>query len=198
MEFVKEFKKHPITFVLVGINVVVFLVNGILQDALRSNGVLTVYHVLLEKEYWRIVTACFLHGNFMHLFNNMVTLLFLGMFLEERVGKQPVLWAYLCAGIGGNIVSLIYKIGNGIGAGSLGASGAIFGLDGLLLAKVLLGDRGVRQIPLPRVLFMVFLSVYSGFSSPGIDNAAHIGGLLFGFLVGVGNHFWLVYRQRRH
>ena len=190
MEFVKEFKKHPITFVLVGINVAVFLVNGILQDALRSYGVLTVYHVL--------VTACFLHGNFMHLFNNMVTLLFLGMFLEERVGKQPVLWAYLCAGIGGNIVSLIYKIGNGIGAGSLGASGAIFGVDGLLLAKVLLGDRGVRQIPLPRVLFMVFLSVYSGFSSPGIDNAAHIGGLLFGFLVGVGNHFWLVYRQRRH
>ena len=197
MEFMKELKKHPITFLLVGINVAIFLINGLLQDTLRSGGILTVYHVILEKEYWRIVTACFFHGNFMHLFNNMVTLLFLGMFLEERVGKQPVLWAYLCAGVGGNIVSLIYKIGNGIGAGSLGASGAIFGLDGLLLAKVLFRDSQVRQISLQRVLFMVFLSVYSGFSSPGIDNAAHIGGLLFGFLVGVGNHFWIVYRQRR-
>lgn len=197
MEFMKELKKHPITFLLVGINVVVFLVNGLLQDALRRGGILTVYHVILDKEYWRIVTACFLHGNFMHLFNNMVTLLFLGMFLEERVGKQPVLWAYLSAGVGGNIVSLIYKIGSGIRAGSLGASGAIFGLDGLLLAKVLFRDSQVRQISLSRVLFMVFLSVYSGFTSPGIDNAAHIGGLLFGFLVGVGNHFWMVYRQRR-
>lgn len=172
------------TFLLVGINILVFIISQAAGMAFYQAGVLYPMSVFWNGEYWRVVTAFFLHADFMHLFNNMVTLLFLGMMLEEMYGKKILAVSYLVAGLGGNIVSLLYKYLSYNFVGSVGASGAIFGLDGLLLAKVLF-NRGYNSGLNPaRVMFMIFLSLYSGFASPGIDNSAHVGGLVVGFLVG--------------
>ena len=79
-------------------------------------------------------------------------------------------------------------------AGSLGASGAIFGLDGVLLALVFFGNRNMETVTLKRVLIMIALSLYSGFTGGNIDNAAHVGGLITGFLAG---SVWCALQKRK-
>ncbi len=181
-----KLKEAPfVTVSLVAINVICFFVNSFLQDKLWVLGRLTAVEVLGAGQYYRIITAFFLHGGIEHLFNNMVLLLFLGMMLEQEIGHLPLLVTYFVAGIGGNVVSLWYKVISGSTAGSLGASGALFGLDGLLLAMVLLYGGNRQNLTLQRVLFMIVFSLYNGFKGTQIDNAAHVGGLLFGFFTGL-------------
>jgi len=173
-------KEISFTYFILLINVVVFFGWG---TKLTSAYALSLYHVLVKGEYYRIFTAMFLHADFMHLLNNMVTCLFLGMMVEKMEGFFPCLCIYLLSGIGGNIVSLIYKYRNEPLVASLGASGAVFGLMGLCLAAVVL-DRHKTQTTIRQVMFAIVLSTYTGFSSQKIDNAAHVGGLITGFLLG--------------
>ena len=79
-------------------------------------------------------------------------------------------------------MSLYVKVVSGDLAASLGASGAIFGLDGVLLAMVLFSDKKMENVTPARVVLMIVYSLYSGFTGQNIDNAAHVGGLLTGFL----------------
>lgn len=91
---------------------------------------------------------------------------------------------YLLSGIGANICSLIYKVIATERIASVGASGAIFGLDGVLLAWILLDRRSMPDVTPKRVILMIALSLYNGFTAQNVDNAAHVGGLLTGFLAG--------------
>ena len=91
---------------------------------------------------------------------------------------------------------MLAKVVNGDVAASLGASGAIFGLDGVLLAMVLFSGREMENVTPTRVLLMILYSLYSGFTGRNIDNAAHIGGLLTGFLVTSIICFWQRSRRR--
>jgi rhomboid protease GluP len=133
---------------------------------------------------WRLITAVFLHIGIIHLALNMWCLWSLGGLAESLYGSWTFSGIYLVCGLAGALASKVWAFG-GVSAG---ASGAIFGIAGALLASIKLGE-----FPLPRehtgnivsslVTFMVYSMVF-GFIQPGIDNANHIGGLVAGLILG--------------
>lgn len=169
---------------LVLINVFVFLACMFTNGALYDIGMLEIRGVLVQKEYGRILWAMFLHGSVSHIFNNMLILFFLGAMIEKEIGHIWFSLIYFLSGIGGNLLSLYVKILSGDTVGSIGASGAIFGLDGVLLSLVFFSGRQMENVTPVRVLLMILLSLYSGYTGGNIDNAAHVGGLLIGFAAG--------------
>ncbi|MCI8787740.1 MAG: rhomboid family intramembrane serine protease [Lachnospiraceae bacterium] len=178
----RSLKFQPIvSTMLVTVNAVVFVLCHF-TDELYEAGVLDVYSVLAQKEYGRILWSMFLHSGLSHLFNNMMILFFLGSMIEKEVGHVFYAAAYFLSGIGGNILSLLSRALQGDPTASLGASGAVFGLDGVLLAMVLFSGREMENVTPARVLLMIAYSLYSGFTGQNIDNVAHVGGLLTGFL----------------
>lgn len=179
-------KEQPIvSIILVAVNVIVYILCSFTGSLLYDAGMLDLWHVLVQKEYGRIVRSMFLHQGMSHIFNNMLILFFLGAMLEREIGHVSYGVIYLISGIGGNLLSLAYKAASVDMSGSLGASGAIFGLDGVLLAMVLFSGRKMENVTPLRVVLMIVYSLYGGFKGYHIDNAAHIGGLLTGFLAGV-------------
>lgn len=170
--------------VLVAINVIIYMVCLFTGGELYSRGSLNVYGVLIKHEYGRVLWAMFLHSGATHLFSNMLILFFMGAMIEKEVGHICYLLLYFLSGISGNLFSLLIKVINSDMSSSVGASGAVFGLDGVLLAMVLLSGRKMQDVTPVRVLAMIALSLYSGFSGSNIDNAAHVGGLITGFLGG--------------
>lgn len=182
----QKWKEVPIVSVtLVAINAIIFIICTFTGDLLYNMGELGVQGVLFQKEYGRIVSAMFLHSDFSHIFNNMVILFFLGTMIEKEIGHVWYFLIYFLAGVGGNLVSLIYKVISYERACSVGASGAVFGLDGVVLALVLFSGRRMQNVTPIRVVIMIAYSLYSGFTGQNIDNAAHVGGLLIGFLLGI-------------
>lgn len=173
-----------VSIVLVGINVIVFLLCTWTGDLLYNKGELSLWGVVRQKQYLRILWSMFLHGDINHLFNNMLILFFLGAMIEKEVGHFRYAVFYFMSGIGGNLVSLWYKGVTKEQIGSIGASGALFGLDGLLLAMVLFSKRKMENVTPIRVVLMIVYSLYGGFIGRNIDNAAHVGGLLIGFMAG--------------
>lgn len=170
--------------ILVAANVIVYLICTFMGNLLYNIGELDAAAVLLRREYGRIIYSMFLHAGIDHLFNNMVILFFLGAMIEKVTGHIQLLLIYLLSGIGANICSLLYKVMTMDSMASVGASGAIFGLDGVLLAWILLDRQAMPDVTPRRVLLMIVLSLYSGFTAHNIDNAAHVGGLLTGFAAG--------------
>lgn len=139
----------------------------------------------------------FLHADPNHLFSNMIILLFMGAMIEKEIGHFSFMGIYLASGIGGNLTSLAGKIISDDWAVSLGASGAIFGLDGLLLALVLFSHRRMEDITPLRVVLMICMSLYSGFTGGNVDNLAHVGGLLVGFVLGVMLSLYMHLKSKR-
>ncbi len=179
---------------VIGITVLTFVVLEILGDTNNAVFVLkhgALYEPLVQQgEWYRLITACFLHFGIRHLGNNMLLLFFLGDYLERQVGHLRYVIIYLLSGVCGNLLSMAYELRTGEFAVSAGASGAIFGVMGALLYIALRNrGRGV-QLNTKKLLFMALLSLYYGFTATGVNNAAHIGGLLGGILLSI-----LLYRK---
>ena len=180
--------KAPCTILLAAVNVIVFLVLsflGMTEDGefMLKHGAMYVPYLIQRGEYYRLFSSMFLHFGIEHLFNNMLLLLFLGDTLEEIVGKWKYLVIYIGGGMAGNLLSVVMDCRSGSAAVSAGASGAVFAvIGGILIILVKNGGR-LQQITASRLLLMIGLSIYHGFRSVGIDNAAHIGGVLAGALL---------------
>jgi rhomboid protease GluP len=190
-------KKLTVTKVMIALNVIVFLVLeaiGNTQDAefMLKWGAVYAPNIMQQHEYYRLLTSIFLHFGPEHLFNNMLLLLFLGETLEQEIGSAKFLYIYLGSGIFANIVSLWADIQSGTDVVSAGASGAIYGVIGAILFIVLVNKGQLEYITLRRLLFMIVLSLYYGFSSTGVDNVAHVSGLLIGFVLSLS-----VYRRKK-
>lgn len=189
IDFLKPKEGYFITPILIYANIGLFLIMTILglgfisfkgQDLLEwgaNYGPLTK-----DGEWWRLFTSTFLHGGLMHLLANMYGLLFVGIFLEPLLGKTKYLATYVLTGILASIASIWWYDATV----SVGASGAIFGLYGVFLAFLL------TKIFPPDFAksFLISTAVFVGFNllmglTGGIDNAAHIGGLLSGFMIGL-------------
>lgn len=182
----QKWKDLPfVSGMLVAVNVIVFMICTFTGDLLYNMGELGVYGILVQKEYIRIISAMFLHSDVHHIFNNMVILFFLGAMIEKEIGHFRYAVIYFLSGISGNLLSLTVRMLNHDPVTSIGASGAVFGIDGVLLALVLFSGRRIENVTVPRVFLMIAYSLYSGFVGANIDNAAHIGGLLTGFLLGI-------------
>jgi len=132
---------------------------------------------------WRLITSLFVHAGFTHLLLNLVNLWLLGALLEARTGGGRLLAAYLASGLAASVATLWYHAG---GVNSVGASGAIFGLYGVLLAllltKKLVLDKFDRRAMLGLVLYLVLSNLLGGLTG-NVDNSAHLGGLALGLLV---------------
>ncbi len=127
--------------------------------------------------YWRVLSSIFLHGSLWHLLINMYSLWIVGSQVETFVGKYKFLTIYILSGLMGSFLSLVFLDGY-----SIGASGAIFGLLGCLLYfgyhyRLYLSSTLTSQI-----IPIIILNLFLGFVMTGIDNAAHIGGLIGGYL----------------
>jgi rhomboid protease GluP len=136
-------------------------------------------------QWWRLVTAMFLHGGVIHLALNMYALWEAGLMVTRLFGNRGFLLVYLGAGLVGGGLSLHFSGQTNV---SVGASGAVFGIIGALLAAVIEhrghfpGGRGKQLIG--SLAFFILYSLAYGFSQSNIDNAAHVGGLLGGLVAG--------------
>jgi len=137
----------------------------------------------MQGEYYRILTSIFLHFGIQHLMNNMITLVVFGYNLEPVLGSVKTAIIFLVSGIGGNVLSMIAELHGASPAVSAGASGAIFGLTGSLLCLTLIHRGRIGGVTLRGMIIMVALSLYNGYASEGVDNMAHIGGLVTGVLL---------------
>lgn len=195
-------RKQQCTVLLIVINVVVFFAlsfQGMTENVMfmLDKGAMYVPYVLEYGEYYRMVTSVFLHFGFEHLINNMISLGFLGWQLEQEVGKIKFLLIYFISGIAGNVLSGVWELFTGDYAVSAGASGAVFGIIGALLYIAIRNHGRIGDVFGRGLVFMVVLTLYHGFTSTGVDNLAHIGGFITGFVLGV-LLYWKRRRNRYH
>lgn len=169
--------------VLAGMNVIAFAACHIWGEWMYKNGSFSVIHLIRGGEYYRLITSMFLHADISHLVNNMLILYFGGEMVEKTVGKVRYLLVFFLSGICGNLLSAVYELLTGAYYESIGASGAVFGLIGGLLYLVIAGKGKGAGISVRRMLLMIALSFYSGIQSVRVNNAAHLGGILAGFLL---------------
>lgn len=186
----KEYDKKPyITVSLAALNVLIFFVLELMGDTVGDPefmiqmGAVWPEYVHERGEYWRFLTAAFLHFGFGHLLNNMVLLICSGPILERALGPLKFLLLYLCAGVGGNALSCMRRLIRGDYAVAAGASGAIFGIIGALLWVVIRNNGRYRTLNNKGLLFLIAVNLIYGFTTEGVDNGGHIGGLLTGFLL---------------
>ncbi|GAB2969091.1 hypothetical protein GCM10027048_44860 [Hymenobacter coalescens] len=179
-----------VTLGLTGLNVLVFLLmvaGG--ADVLHPAGRDLIAWgsnfspLTLHGQWWRLLTACALHGGLAHLLLNAYALLVIGALLEPLLGRPRLLLAYVLSGVGGSLASLWWHTG---GVNSVGASGAIFGLYGVMLTLTATNaarlSRPARAALFVHTLYIVGANFATGLT-PGIDHAAHVGGLLAGALL---------------
>lgn len=138
----------------------------------------------LSGQWWRLATYMFLHGGFFHIAMNMWCLWNLGTLCESLYGRWTYAAVYLITGVAAGLTSVAWNPG----VLSVGASGAIFGLTGALIASFYLGEFSLSGISikgtLSSLLFFAGFSLFLGKVVPGIDNAAHVGGLVSGLILG--------------
>jgi rhomboid protease GluP len=138
--------------------------------------------LVAQGEWWRLISSVFLHSGIAHLGFNMLSLYFLGSFVEEAFRRGRFLALYLLSGFSGGLTYLYFGEFN---EAAVGASGAIFGLLGGVLGYALRRGTFSWQNPLIRqLLILLALNLYLGFSIPNISITAHLGGLAGGFAFG--------------
>ncbi|MDD3360933.1 MAG: rhomboid family intramembrane serine protease [Hespellia sp.] len=190
-------KKAYCTIILAAVNVLVFLglsFFGATEDSgfMLQHGAMYAPLVIGGGEYYRLFTSMFLHFGIDHLLNNMITLLVLGWTLENEIGRIRFLIIYFGGGLCGNLLSLSLELRSQDYALSAGASGAIFAIVGALVYLAIRNRGRIGNVSGRGLLFMCALTLYNGFTTTGIDNAAHIGGGVAGFLLGV-----VLYHKKR-
>ena len=175
---------------IIAINVIYFLYLEIAGSSentafMISKGAMYAPLVLEEAQYYRLLTAVFMHFGINHIMNNMLVLFFLGDNLERALGRVKYLIFYLLCGVGANVISMMVNMSEYSYRVSAGASGAIFGVVGGLLYAVIVNRGQLEDLTTRQLGIIVLLTAYHGFTSQGIDNAAHIGGLLLGVILGI-------------
>jgi rhomboid protease GluP len=170
-----------VTYTLLGLTILVYLLQWVTQwfwgiDIPQAIGV-KYNPLIVQGQYWRLITPMFLHGSLLHIAFNMFALVRLGPGLERFYGHLRYLLLYLVAGFAGNVVSFALSA-----EASLGSSTAIFGLigaEGVFLYQNRKVFGGQTQAALQQVIMLAVLNLAIGLS-PGIDNWGHLGGLIGG------------------
>lgn len=172
-------KKPIVTEILIFLNVLIYL---FMIFSGKYNGFIYLFSnygpSVVSGEFYRLITSAFLHGNIFHLLFNCYSLYVIGSQIESFMGKTKYLIIYLFSALTGSLLSILLN-----DAASIGASGAVFGLLGSILYfgyhyRVYLGTVIKSQI-----IPLIVLNLTVGFMNSGIDNFAHIGGLIGGILI---------------
>ncbi|MCB8816340.1 rhomboid family intramembrane serine protease [Desulfosporosinus shakirovi] len=173
-----------LTYIFLGINLIVFILMTLAGGSTEQRVLIAfgakVNTLIQAGEVWRLLTSTFIHIGYLHLVFNLYALWSLGPFSEERFGHGRFFVIYIMSGLGGSIASFFFS-----SALSAGASGAIFGLLGSLLyyslKRPLLWKSGFGM----NLVIVILINFGFGLTQPGIDNFAHLGGLLMGIITTV-------------
>jgi rhomboid protease GluP len=184
-----------LTQIIFGANIAVFLAMALASQSVMNVSGNAIFEYAanygpytLSGQWWRLFTYMFLHGDAMHIFFNMWCLWDLGQLCESLYGRWTYAAIYLITGVSGGLASIAWNPR----VASVGASGAIFGLAGALIASFYLGEFSLPRVAISGtlrslVIFAVFnlgLGQLFGLAGVGIDNACHIGGLVSGLILG--------------
>ncbi len=179
---------YKVSPALVAINVVVFIVLAVMNLSVTQFSPQSLYWLganyspwVDQGQWWRFITSMFLHFGVAHLLFNSVSLLFLGKIIEPLLGHINFIGLYLITGIAGSAASYVFNKG----VVSAGASGAIFGLFGIFIAILLsnIMRKDIRDQWLKSIGAILAINLGMGLFLP-VDNAAHIGGLVSGLILG--------------
>lgn len=148
---------------------------------LEKMGALEVSKVVQQHQAWRLITSIWLHAGVVHVLANMLSLVFIGIRLEQEFGFVKIGWLYIISGFGANILSTLF-LQSTI---SVGASGALFGLLGAMLSELLTNWTIYtnKLAALLTLILIIIINLAVGIL-PHVDNFAHIGGFVTGFLLG--------------
>lgn len=188
-------KTAYVNVVLIALNIGYFLLLemiGSTEDSMFmiQHGAMFEPLVRERGEYYRLLTSVFMHFGINHIANNMIILFILGDNMERALGHIKYLVFYLVCGAGANIVSMVVNVMQGDVVVSAGASGAIFGVIGGLLYAVVINHGRLEDLSTRQLMVMILCSLYFGFTSTGVDNVAHVAGLIIGIVMAV-----LLYRK---
>lgn len=186
----RELRKYSycsVNIVLALIHAAVFAACLLFGDRLYPAWRCGTVQVIEGREYYRLLTSIFLHSGISHLGSNLLVQVLMGNAVERNLGHVKYLVLYLVSGVCGNIVSVLYDSLQGVNTYSVGSSGAVFGVMGALILLIIKGRKKLQSGSslIYRAAFAVFYAVYSGFKNPYTDNAAHVGGLVSGILLGL-------------
>jgi len=193
------------TLLLIIINVIFFIIVLALQavygDQFLTNIALQPLAILHGEKLWTIVTSMFMHGSIWHLAINMLSLMFLGSFLERIIGKKKFIVSYIIFGIVASLffVFLALAFNQDLSISAVGASGAIFGIGGLLAVLTPRVPVYMMFIPIAMpmwlgiVLSLAVMWLVSAAARLPIGNTAHLGGFVSGLAYG----FYLRFRYKK-
>ena len=179
-------KNNIVTMSIIAINIILYIITAIMsKNIFDINAYVLLYMggnygaLVSHGQVWRLLTCAFLHGGLIHILCNMYALYALGPQVEILFGRVKYIMIYLFSAIGGSLLSYIFSPSSL----SIGASGAIFGLFGAMVVFVLKYKDKIPKRVLNNLFGVIILNLLIGFNLQGIDNFAHIGGLLVGALV---------------
>jgi rhomboid protease GluP len=192
MNLLRRLPQAPVTAALVAANLIVF---GLMVAASGyfplargfSNEILFEAGASLGEPSWRWVTAAFVHVNTAHIFMNMWVLAQIGVLAERAIGRGLFLASYVVTGTAGNVVGTMLALASHQHRASAGASGAIMGLFGVATVFAWLsGQREIARVLAKNVLFVLVIGfALTAGGALAVDNAAHVGGLVAGALIGL-------------
>lgn len=186
-----------VTYAMIALNIFVYLVMELFGstydvDFVARYGAMHPFFLREHHQWWRLLTAGFIHIGVGHLVNNMLVLYGIGERLERAVGNIKMLIIYLLSLLGGTITSYIMMLLTGAYAVSAGASGAVFGVIGGFLWVIIMHKGKWEGVTAKRLAMSIGLMIYYGFTTGGVDNAAHIGGMITGFVISA-----ILYHRKR-
>jgi membrane associated rhomboid family serine protease len=190
-------RQFPVTTALLAVNVAVYVAMVVTSGSLTFSGWQRIHWggnygpYTIGGDYWRLITSCFVHADILHIAFNMWCLWSLGRLCERLFGRWQTVAIYLLTGVGGALLSISYHPQ----VLSVGASGAIFGIGGAILAGLKFGNisisAGERRSIFSSLVFFVGFNLMLGFGnfnffgSGKTDNMAHLGGLFSGLIIGL-------------
>lgn len=189
----QSFQKYKITYALIAVNIIVYLVTAFLSQSIMDIDIETLVNLgaiygpftVLDSQWWRLLSAMFLHGGMTHLLMNMVSLYLIGRGVEAYFDTKSYIIIYIFAGILGSLASLYMHL-ESVGVG-VGASGAIFGVFGALAGFFLAHREKIESHTkafMKDFAIIIGINLVIGFAIPSVDMSAHIGGLVAGLLGG--------------
>lgn len=197
-ENVLTWRDYYVTLLILFVNIIGFILCTQMGEVVYNVGSMNAEKILVEGQYYRLLSSMFLHADIGHIVSNMIFLVGLGQMIEQAIGHVRFGVLYLLSGLGADICSMLYSIIIGELYNSVGASGAIFGLIGALFVLVAMHNGKFGGVSIGRLLFAVAYMIYTGASSESVDNSAHVGGLVCGMLIMAVMNVIMVFRKPYH
>lgn len=182
-ERVITWKDCYVTIAILVVNVAVYILCTQTGEVVYNVGSMNVQNIIVDRQYYRLITSMFLHWDIEHIVMNMVFMVGLGQMIEPAIGHVRYGILYILSGLCGSILSAVYSLLTQDYYNALGSSGAIFGLIGALFILVLIGRGSYKGVTMKWLLFAIFYMIYSGIKDEQTDNSAHIGGLVGGLVI---------------